>query len=301
MPSRPRVLIAITAAVVAGSLAMTGCSSSKKTASTASTGTTSSQNSAAAALVPAAIKSKGSLTIATDASYPPDESFATDGHTIVGMDADLAVALSSALGLKANLVNAKFDSIIPRLQSGTYDVGLSSFTDTKDREKTVDFVTYFQAGEGFYVKAGSSKTFNGLDSLCGAKVSVENGTTEQTDAQTQDKACKSAGKPGVTVQSFADQNGANLAVSSGRADVGFADSQVAGYIVSQSNGQFQVSGTAFAVSPYGIALPKGNGMAPAMLAAVKQIIADGTYTKILTKWGVQDGAVTNPVINGATS
>ena len=296
MPSRPRVLIAITAAVVAGSLAMTGCSSSKKTASTASTGTTSSQNSAAAALVPAAIKSKGSLTIATDASYPPDESFATDGHTIVGMDADLAVALSSALGLKANLVNAKFDSIIPRLQSGTYDVGLSSFTDTKDREKTVDFVTYFQAGEGFYVKAGSSKTFNGLDSLCGAKVSVENGTTEQTDAQTQDKACKSAGKPGVTVQSFADQNGANLAVSSGRADVGFAD-----YIVSQSNGQFQVSGTAFAVSPYGIALPKGNGMAPAMLAAVKQIIADGTYTKILTKWGVQDGAVTNPVINGATS
>ena len=300
MPSRPRVLIAITAAVVAGSLAMTGCSSSKKTASTASTGTTSSQNSAAA-LVPAAIKSKGSLTIATDASYPPDESFATDGHTIVGMDADLAVALSSALGLKANLVNAKFDSIIPRLQSGTYDVGLSSFTDTKDREKTVDFVTYFQAGEGFYVKAGSSKTFNGLDSLCGAKVSVENGTTEQTDAQTQDKACKSAGKPGVTVQSFADQNGANLAVSSGRADVGFADSQVAGYIVSQSNGQFQVSGTAFAVSPYGIALPKGNGMAPAMLAAVKQIIADGTYTKILTKWGVQDGAVTNPVINGATS
>jgi polar amino acid transport system substrate-binding protein len=62
-----------------------------------------------------------------------------------------------------------------------------------------------------------------------------------------------------------------------------------------------VSGTAFAVSPYGIALPKGNGMAPAMLAAVKQIIADGTYTKILTKWGVQDGAVTNPVINGATS
>jgi len=301
VPSRPRVLIAITAAVVAGSLAMTGCSSSKKTASTASTGTTSSQNSAAAALVPAAIKSKGSLTIATDASYPPDESFATDGHTIVGMDADLAVALSSALGLKANLVNAKFDSIIPRLQSGTYDVGLSSFTDTKDREKTVDFVTYFQAGEGFYVKAGSSKTFNGLDSLCGAKVSVENGTTEQTDAQTQDKACKSAGKPGVTVQSFADQNGANLAVSSGRADVGFADSQVAGYIVSQSNGQFQVSGTAFAVSPYGIALPKGNGMAPAMLAAVKQIIADGTYTKILTKWGVQDGAVTNPVINGATS
>ena len=172
---------------------------------------------------------------------------------------------------------------------------MSSFTDTKEREKTVDFVTYFQAGEGFYVKAGSSKTFTGLDSLCNAKVAVENGTTEQSDANAQAKKCK------VTVLAFADQNQANLAVSSGRADVGFADSQVAGYIVKQSNGQFQVNGQAFAVAPYGIALPKGNGLAQAIQAAVKAMIADGSYTQILTKWGVQAGAITAPVINGAIS
>ncbi|MDP9118390.1 MAG: transporter substrate-binding domain-containing protein, partial [Actinomycetota bacterium] len=159
----------------------------------------------------------------------------------------------------------------------------------------------FQAGEGFYVKAGSTKTFDGLASLCGAKVAVENGTTEQTDAQTQAKACSTAGKPTVTVLAFGDQNGANLAVSSSRADVGFVDSQVAGYIVSKSNGQFTSSGTAFAVAPYGIALPKGTGLTQAMLAAVKQLIADGTYTKILTQWGVQSGAITAPVVNGATS
>jgi polar amino acid transport system substrate-binding protein len=247
------------------------------------------------------VKAKGTYTVAADATYPPNESIASDGHTIIGMDADLAKALAATLGLKANLVNVKFDSIIPRLQSGTYDLGISSFTDNKVREKIVDFVTYFQAGEGFYVKAGNTKTYNGLDSLCGAKVSVENGTTEQTDAQTQAKTCKSAGKPTVTVLSFGDQNGANLAVSSGRADVGFADSQVAGYIVKQSNGQFTQTGTAFAVAPYGIAIPKGNGMSAAVLAAVKQLMADGTYTKILTQWGIQDGAITSSVINGATS
>lgn len=156
-------------------------------------------------------------------------------------------------------------------------------------------MTYFQAGEGYYVKAGSSKSFNGLASLCGHTVAVESGTTEETDAKAQAKKCQ------VTVLSFSDQNAANLAVSSGRADVGFVDSQVAGYIVKQSNGQFSLTGTAFAVAPYGIALPKGNGMAPAVLAALKALIADGSYTKILTTWGVQAGAITNPVINGATS
>jgi polar amino acid transport system substrate-binding protein len=283
------------------SLALAGCSSSKSSSTATTTGgggagsTTPSAASTLAALVPAAVKSKGTVTIALDATYPPDESIASDGHTIEGFDVDFIKAVVDRLGLKAKLVNVTFDSIIPRIQSGQYDIGMSSFTDTKAREKTVDFVTYFQAGEGFYVKAGSTKTFTGLDSLCNAKVAVENGTTELDDANAQAKKCK------VDVQAFPDQNAANLAVSSGRADVGFADSQVAGYIVKQSNGQFQLSGNAFAVAPYGIALPKGNGMAAAVQAAVKAMIADGSYTQLLTKWGVQSGAIQAPVINGAQS
>lgn len=307
MSARP--IVALVSLAAAASLALSGCGSSggggNKSSTPAGGGGSTSPSSQAstppgatsslAAMVPAKIKSKGSLTFAMDASYPPDESIASDGHTIVGFDADLGNALAKELGLKANLENIKFDNIIPGLQDGKYDVGLSSFTDTKAREKVVDFVTYFQAGEGFYVKAGSGKKFNGLASLCGHTVSVESGTTEETDATTQSKKCK------VTVLTFPDQNQANLAVSSGRADVGFADSQVVGYIVKQSNGQFEETGKAFEVAPYGIALPKNNGMAPVILAALKALMADGQYKSILTKWGIQDGAITNPVINGAIS
>ena len=57
----------------------------------------------------------------------------SDGHTVVGMDADLAKALGQVLGLKVNVVNATFDTIIPGLASGKYDLGMSSFTDTKER------------------------------------------------------------------------------------------------------------------------------------------------------------------------
>jgi polar amino acid transport system substrate-binding protein len=217
------------------------------------------------------------------------------------MDADLAEALGTVMGVKWDLVKSSFDSIIPGLQSGKYDVGLSSFTDNKEREKVVDFVTYFKAGVAFYTKAGSSKTFTDLASLCGATVAVEKGTTEQDEATAQAAKC-AAGKK-LTVSVFGDQNAANLAVSSGRADVGFADSQVAEYIVKQSNGQFQLSGQAFEVAPYGIAFPKNSGMVKATQAAVKALITDGTYGKVLAKWGLTDGGITasEVIINGAAS
>ena len=260
----------------------------------------SGQVSSIAAQVPAAVKAKGTLTVATDATYAPNEFIGSDGHTVVGWDADLATALGQVLGLKINMINATFDTIIPGLVSGKYDMGISSFTDTREREKTVDFVTYFVAGTSFYVKTSGGPDITSLAGLCGHKVAVEKGTTQQTDAQAQAATCKSAGKP-VTLQIFNDQNAVNLALSSGRADVAMADSPVAAYQVKQSDGTFKLSGPPYGTAPYGIVIPKNSGMAEPVLAALKHLMAEGTYTKILEKWGVQGGSISNPVINGAVS
>ena len=259
-------------------------------------------DAAAASQVPAAIASKGSITVAADATYAPDEFIGSDGSTVVGMDADLAAALGQVLGLKVTVVNATFDTIIPGILSGKYDLGMSSFTDTKDREKQLDFVDYFSSGESFLVNASSSLNIQSLGDICGKTVGVESGTTEQTDAQTQDAACKAAGKPGVTVSTFPDQNSVNLALSSGRTDADFLDSQIASYQASISNGKFKVSGPAFNTAPYGIAVPKG-GFAQAILAALKDLEANGQYLAILKKWGIQAGAIpaSQMVVNGATS
>jgi polar amino acid transport system substrate-binding protein len=287
-------------------VALAGCGgSSKSAATTAQTttaaSTTTSTSTTSAAQVPAKIKSKGTLVIAADATYAPDEFVSSNGHTVVGMDPDLAQAIAKQLGLKAKVVNASFATIIPGLASGKYDLGMSSFTDTKARQKVVDFVTYFSAGTSFYTKASGGTTVTGLADLCGHKVAVEQGTTEATDANAQNAKCKAAGKKPVTVLVYPDQNSANLALSSGRADLGMADSPVAAYIVKQSKGQFKLVGTPYGTAPYGIAIPKGNGMAAPILAAVKTLMSDGTYHTILKKWGLQSGAITNPTINGATS
>ena len=291
------VLLALAATVVAG------CGSSKKssTAATLSTSTSTSVSSSGggelASEVPAKFKGK-TLVVAADATYAPNEFVGPNGKTVEGMDVDLADAIGKELGTPVKVVNATFDSIIPGLAAGKYGLGISSFTDTKERQKTVDFVTYFSAGTSFYTKAQGGATVNSLADLCGKTVAVEKGTTQQTDAEAQSKKC---GSNAVKILTFPDQNGANLAISSGRAQVGMADSPVAAYQVKKSGGQFKLTGQPYGTAPYGIAIPKNTGLDKPILDAVKALMANGTYNQILSKWGIQSGAIKTPAINAATS
>ena len=293
------------AALTLAAAIVSGCGSSN---SSSTSSTSSSTPSAAtgvdkkvASELPASVKSKGTLTVAADASYAPNEFIGPDGHTVEGMDADLAKALAGVMGLKAKVVNATFDSIIPGLAAHKYDLGMSSFTDTKEREKTVDFVTYFSAGTSFYEKASGGPPVTGLSSLCGTTVAVEKGTTQQADSTAQSGKCTKAGKKPVKVLTFPDQNGANLAITSGRAQVGMADSPVAEYQVKKSGGQFKTVGTAYGTAPYGIAMPKDLKLTQPVLDALKVLMSNGKYKAILMKWGIQSGAISNPQINGAIS
>ena len=202
-----RKLVAAAAAVVLVFVVLSGCgssssSSSSTTSSSTSSSSTTAANASLAAQVPAAIKSKGTLNVATEAQYAPNEFIASDGHTVIGMDAELMEAIASTLGLKAKLINSDFETIIPGLAAGRYDLGVSSFTDTKEREKTVDFVDYFSAGISFYAKTSADPGVRTVADLCGKTVAAEKGTVEQEEAEKQSKACTKEGKKAVTTLRF---------------------------------------------------------------------------------------------------
>ncbi len=284
-------------------LVMTGVASLMfaTSVSAGAAGLTGKYNAADAKLVPAALK-HSTLQVATDATYPPDEMM--NGTKMVGFDVDLINAIAATLGVKVASNNVTFDNIIAGISSGKYQIGNSSFTDTKAREKQVNFVDYFQAGEGAYTKSTSHVIFNGLRSFCGMKVAVETGTVEQTDAQATAKTCPSNKK--LTVLTFSTQTEANVAVSSGQATIGFLDSQIAGYVVAQSKGVFKLVGSAVNVAPYGIATAKtatGKKLALAIEGALKTLVANGTYSSILRHWGVNAGALpaSKILLNGALS
>jgi polar amino acid transport system substrate-binding protein len=293
------VIVVLVVALAAGCGSSTKKSSSTTTAATATT--TPAVDKKIAAEVPAATKSKGTIVVATFPHYAPDEFIGSDGKT-VGMDPDLGKALAGVMGLKIKVVNTSFDRIIPGVASGKYDLGMSSFTDTKQREKTVDFVTYFKAGTSFFTNAtGGLVIQHGLPDLCGHSVAVARGTTQQRDATAQSAKCKAAGKAGVKVFVYPNLNAVSLAVKRGRGRIGMADSPVAAYLVVTSNGQFKLTGTPYNEAPYGIAIQKGSMMAKPVLDAVKVLMADGAYRAILTRWYILSGAITNPQINGAIS
>ncbi|HEX5113891.1 MAG TPA: ABC transporter substrate-binding protein [Pseudonocardiaceae bacterium] len=266
------------------------------------------RNEAAAAQVPASFKSKGTLTIATDASYAPNEFTAQGSGDIIGMDVDLGKAIGQTLGLKVKFVNASFDGILAGIQAGRYDLGMSSFTDTKEREQTVDFVNYFTAGTSTMVTSCNPKHINTVADLCGKTVGAEQGTTQLDQLTKADadgsvvKQCQDDGKPAPIAKGFPKQTDVNTALQAGRIDAYLADSPVVDYALEQTGGVFKKVGGDLDTAPYGIAVPKDGGtLKNAVQAAVQQLMKDGTYKLILTHWGVASGAVTTAGINGAQS
>ncbi|MEU5047324.1 ABC transporter substrate-binding protein [Streptomyces griseorubiginosus] len=255
------------------------------------------KNAALAAKVPAALKASG-IKIASDVSYPPMDFFASDNKTVVGAEADLDKALGTVLGVKVTIVNVPFDSILPGLQSGKYQLGVSSFTDTAEREKVVDFVTYFDAGTSLLVPAGNPKALKpGGDSLCGRAVAVAKGSTQAlVDLPARAKTCKTP----IKVSTFPDGTGVNLAVTSGRADAALADSPVAAYAAKQSGGKLEVAGDSYGNAPFGIAVPKNSELTGLLKSALEDLKASGGYQQVLAKWGLQSGALDKFEINAAS-
>jgi polar amino acid transport system substrate-binding protein len=252
------------------------------------------------ALLPASVKDSGTLTVGTEAQYPPMEFYDTDNKTIIGMDPDIAQGLASLMGLKLELQDASFDSIIPSLASGRYDLGMSSFTITAERQQQVDFVSYFNGGDGLLVKKGNPKDLKIDETLCGVKVAVLKGSTQDLEsAQLLNEECAAAGKPDLDVSVVPGSNDLGLSLQSGRVDGVLTDGSNAADVAKKSNGKLEVaSGPPFNSAPFGIASQKDSGMAAAVQKALEKMIADGTYEQILQKWGMQDSAITAPETNG---
>ena len=286
--------------VLAAALVAAGCGSDDG-GSSGGTGTTTAApavDEALAAKVPDAIKSDGTIRIGTDPTYAPNEFLDTDGKTVVGWNVDLFNAVAAKLGLKTQWQPSKFGDIIPGVQSGKYEAGVSSFTINDERKQQVNMVSYFNAGTQWASKKGNPTGIQ-PDNACGKKVAVQTATVQETeDLPQRNKDCESAGNPKITIDSYQDQGQATAAVVSGKEDAMLADSPVVAYAVKQTNGQLELLGDIYDAAPYGYVIEKDQTeFAQAIADAVKALITDGTYKTILDKWGVQAGAIDNPAVN----
>ncbi|WP_245658254.1 ABC transporter substrate-binding protein [Microtetraspora malaysiensis] len=295
--TRRRIAVMGALAVAAG-LSLSACGGDDS-AGTDTAAPAPSAESTLAKLVPENIAADGKILIGSDASYPPNESVDPANQKIVGWEVELGEAIAGKLGLKADFQNAGFDTIIPGIQSGKYELGISSFTDNPEREKVVDFVTYYNAGVSWATLKGNPQGVD-PDNACGKKIGVQQGTVEVDDIQARSEKCVKDGKPAIEQVVRKGQTEVNADLVSGKIDGMLADSPIVGYAIKQTGDKLEIIGQMYDAAPYGFAFAKTSGtFKDAVMGALKELMADGTYTKILEKWGVQDGAITTPVINGA--
>ena len=292
-----RLSIAVSATAASLALAACGSTSLGTTAPSVTPSATATVDPAAVALLPAAIKAKGTLVVGSDASYAPSEFLAADGTTVQGFDVDLFKQVAATLGLKVTFKNASFGTIIGGVSSGKYDVGVSSFTVTQAREKQANMISYFSAGTQWGTTAGNPKGVN-PDAACGLRIAVQSNTVEVPDVQARSAACTKAGKAAIHIDQFDQQSNATAAVISGKDDAMLADSPVTAYAVKLSNGKMAALGAIYGSAPYGYVVSKSDTqLAQAIAAALKDVHASGAYTQVLDAWGVSQGEVSTFEVN----
>ncbi|QKE84062.1 ABC transporter substrate-binding protein [Arthrobacter sp. NEB 688] len=293
------------AALATTALALSACGSdslstggSTTSAPAGSSAPAPSVDPALAAKLPEKIKSAGKVVIGTDATYQPNEYLDSDGQTVIGMDVDLFDAVMAKFGVKTEWQPSAFDSIILGVQSGKYDVGVSSFTVNAEREQQATMVSYFSAGTQWVTQKGNPKKVD-PDNACGLNVAVQKGTVQaDTDLPARDKACTDAGKPAINALVDGDQAKVTAMVQSGKADAMLVDLPPAIAAVDATGGTLELLGEQYDSAPYGYVLPKDQTeFGAAIVEALKQLEADGTYKDILTKWKTDGGAITDFAVN----
>lgn len=303
-------IVAVGAIAVAGTLLLTACGDQTNGASDSGTKKAKANSAPLFSKLPKEIQDAGVIKVGTNAEYAPMES--ESGGAIVGVDPDIAAALGKQLGVKFTFTSGSFDGLITSLNSGRYDIAMSSITDTKQRQEGlddkgkklgdgVDFVDYFTAGTAVYVQKGNPKGIKSIADLCGQTAAVQKGTTYEKALTTQSAKCEDGGKKAINIEPFEDDTEAQTRVKSGGAVAGVNDYPVAIDLVRKAdNGNaFQIVGEQYDAGPFGIAVnKKSTQLRDAIKAAVDAIIKDGSYKKVLDKWGAQTGAIDAAAING---
>ena len=253
-----------------------------------------------AKLVPESIRSAGTLKLVTDPTYAPID-FTDDAGNIIGVEPDFALATARKMGLEMENSKADFNGIIAGLESNRYDASWAAFSITPDRTAVVDMVSFMNAGTAVMTKAGGEGDITSEEDLCGLTIAVQTGTTQALEVMPSfEQMCKDKGLEAINPMVVPQQDSANQAISSGRAQAMIADNALVAYYAQVQPESFAaVPGILVEPALIGVAMPRidDSKLAEAYRAAIQSLIEDGTYQTILDSWSLGDTAVETAEIN----
>ncbi|MEV6133552.1 ABC transporter substrate-binding protein [Streptomyces violaceusniger] len=254
------------------------------------------------AALPARNRTSGTLVSVNNGSFPPYEIAGSDGHSLTGASANLADALGQVLGVKIRHVTTDgLPSQLTGIKAGRYDFALGPVGDFKDRQGANDFVDWVREFVVFAVPKGNPHRINSLADTCGQRIAVMAGGSAEGVIKKQSLTCEKDGEKAVNIQSYKDQPGSILAVRSGRADAFFSSQAPLTYFVAQAKDQLELTGTGkgngFDDLYQGAVVAKDSPLRDVLLKALRKLIDDGTYGKIMKKWGLSANTLDKPGVN----
>jgi polar amino acid transport system substrate-binding protein len=254
-------------------------------------------------MLPEDIQAAGEITVASDTNFAPYEYVPSGSNTPIGLDVDIANALGTALGVRFRFISTAFDGIIPALQAGRYNVGISAINDTAEREGAVDMVNYMvNPGSSATVLVGNPKNIRNEQDLCGKTVAVLSGTTQEKELQQVTKKCENDGVKPIKILPFPEASSTYLALQSGQADAAVTGGIAAAYQVEQSKGAMEAVELRATGLLTSIAVAKGNDkLVAALKAGLERMRQEGSYATILEKWGSSKYALEEFTVNAAGS
>ena len=252
------------------------------------------------AMLPQKIQDSGVITLATDAHYPPCETFADDNKTMIGFEPDIWNAIAKKLGVTVDPVSTAFDGLIPSMISGRYDIAMSCFSDNAKREEQVIFVNHAFAITAVFTLQSNTSITEDPNTLCGLTIAIPKGF--DVAGIVEDKLnphCAKVGMDAIKVNEYPSADAMLLALYAGRADFVITDYAAIEEIRKSAPKPIRVVSDPLLPKLYlGIIVNKDNKqLADALLAGLKAIHADGAYDKIMDNWGLSDLKLEDPGIN----
>lgn len=261
---------------------------------------------AAALLLPAAhaqsTRAKGApITAAVVSNYPPMEFKDPATAKLVGFDIDIGEALAAKLGTTIKWEETSFDQMLSSLATGRVDIILSGMTDLPARRDAVKFIDYLKTGPQFYAMKERAAEFTTMANLCGKKVGASRRTSFPAEiAKWSDDNCVKAGKAPIAVTGTDGSADARTQLRQGRLDAAVQGGETLPYIMGQEPNTYITVGKPISFQYVGLAITrKDDALMTEVSDAMSKLIADGSYTKIAAKWGLQEFAVPKLIIDSA--
>ncbi|WP_327247174.1 ABC transporter substrate-binding protein [Streptomyces sp. NBC_01320] len=257
---------------------------------------------AVAAKVPKAVRERGTLRLGASAdASPPLGFYATDDRTRIGSEIDIATLIADTLGLKPRFEQVSWENLFVGLDSSKFDGVLSNVTVTEERKEKYDFATYRLDNIAFEAKKGSGWKVKGPKDVAGKTIAVSSGTNQEKILVDWSEQNEKAGRKPVDIKYFQKDTDYYLALQSGRIDAYLGPSPSANYHVA-SAGQSEIVGTLSGggdgvQGKIAATTKKGSGLVEAYAAAIDHIIEDGSYARVLKRWGLSNEAVEKSEIN----